>query len=51
MSSRIVPEAGRGGERAGGAVTGRGGSTGFPPGGGPPFRRTVEEVRGSSSLK
>jgi hypothetical protein len=51
MSSRIVPEAGRGGERAGGAVTGRGGSTGLPPGGGPPFRRTVEEVRGSSSLK
>ncbi len=50
MSSRIVPEAGRGGERAGGAVTGRGGSTGLPPGGGPPFRRTVEE-RGSSSFK
>jgi hypothetical protein len=49
MSSRIVPEAGKGGERAGGAVTGRGGSTGLPPGGGPPFRRTVEEERGSSS--
>ncbi len=53
MSSRIVPEA-MGGDGPGGAVVGRGGNTGAPlvltAGGGPPFRRTVEGPRESSSF-
>ena len=48
ISSRRVPEAGRGGERGGGAVVGRGGTV-AGAGGMPPFLRLVEELRGSSS--